>query len=166
MFQPREPLTLMNKFAPEYSKEERFGILVKTLAWSFVLFLMVQYVFLPWFETYAENAHCYSYGAITGTEGVIYFSFVGLPLIAGLGFLAFTGPRIYTILKVGQSPLPGEKVFKPTKYVYGWRAKAHSALLASIIILFIGFSIRGVFWADEMILSLNTNVQAQCIQIS
>ena len=141
----------MNEFAPEYTKRERIILMLKHAAWVIPLFAITKYIFFPWFDVYAENAHCYKYGNITGTEIVLYGLFVGLPALSAVLLLLFEGANCIKILHYGQSPVPGEKVFKPTKYVYGFRAKLKPLFLFIAMVFFIGLSVKGFYSASQIV---------------
>ncbi|MFC3151050.1 hypothetical protein ACFOEK_08425 [Litoribrevibacter euphylliae] len=141
----------MNEYAPEYSKKERVMILLKHSVWAIPLFLWAQFWFLPWIKAFADQSHCYDYGVMTGTEALFYGLFVGMPLSLVLLVLLIEGPRTIKIIRLGQNPLPGEKVLKPTKYQYGTRAKLKPYGLMIILVLLVALSVRGIFWANDII---------------
>ena len=155
----------MNEFAPEYSKKERVALLFKHMAWAIPLFVVTKYVFFPWFDVYAENAHCYSYGNITGTEAVLYGLCVGLPLLSAILLFLVEGLHCIKIIRLGQNPLPGEKVFKPTKYTYGFRAKLKPLFVFLAIAFFVGFSIKGLYSTSQAINMVNTKELPACKSI-
>lgn len=152
----------MNEFAPEYTKKERIVLMLKHAGWAIPLFASTKYIFFPWFEVYTENAHCYRYGNITGTEVVMYGLFVGLPALSAILVFLLEGPNCIKILRYGQSPLPGEKVFKPTKYTYGCRAKLKPLLIFIAIAFFIGLSVKGVYSANQIIHMVNPEELPTC----
>ena len=152
----------MNEFAPEYSMKERVALLLKHMAWAVPLCVVTKYLFFPWLEGYSENAHCYRYGNITGTEVLFYGLFVGLPLLSALLLFLLEGPNSIKIIRLGQSPLPGQKVFKPTKYTYGFRAKLKPFFLFFAIAFFVGLSIKGVYSANQTINMVNPNELPTC----
>lgn len=152
----------MNEFAPEYSKKERVILLLKHMAWAIPLFAITKYHFLPWFEVYAENAHCYRYGNITGTDLVFYGLFVGLPLLFAIALFLLEGTNSIKIIRLGQNPLPGTKVFKPTKYKYGFRAKLKPFFLIISMVFFVGLAIKGVYSASQIINMVNPKELPKC----
>ena len=152
----------MNEFAPEYSKKERVILLLKHMAWAIPLFAITKYHFLPWFEVYAENAHCYRYGNITGTDLVFYGLFVGLPLLFAIALFLLEGTNSIKIIRLGQSPLPGTKVFKPTKYTYGFRAKLKPFFLIISMVFSVGLAIKGVYSASQTINMVNPKELPKC----
>ena len=140
----------MSEFAPEYTRKERIILLAKLFAWAIPLFAITKYLFFPWFQTYAEKAPCLNYGSFTGTEVILYSCFVGLPLLMALALFALEGTKCVKVIRLGQSPLPGEKVFKPTKYKYGLRAKLRPILTLISIGLIVGYSVYSFFTVQEL----------------
>lgn len=141
----------MSVFAPEYTKREKVVWLVKVFSWVVPLFILTQYWFLPWFEGYVKKSHCFNYGSYTGTELVFYGIFVGFPVSLVIVLVALEGSKAISVFKIGQYPLPGEKVFKPTKYVYGFKARIRPLILLLLLGFLLGFSIWGYFSASEII---------------
>ena len=152
----------MNEFAPEYTKKEKIVLMLKHAAWAIPLFATTKYIFFPWFEVYSENAHCYIYGNITGIEVVLYGLFVGLPALSAALLFLLEGRNCINILRCGQSPLPGKKVFNPTKYVYGFRAKLKPLFLFIVMAFFIGLSVKGVYSANQIIIKVNPKELPTC----
>ena len=153
----------MSEYAPEYSRRERVILIARHLAWLLPLFAVTKYWFFPWLDRYVGNAHCYDYGWVTGVELVYYGIFVGLPLHIVLVFLFVEGRRSYKVIRVGQNPLPGEKVFKPTKYSYGVRAKIKPYLFFMVMAFLIGLSIRGIFWANDIANRIEHENNSKCL---
>jgi hypothetical protein len=141
----------MSEYAPEYSTKERVLFLIKHLLWAIPLVVSTKLWFLPWLKAYGEQSHCYDYGFMSGTEVLFYGFFVGIPMSMVLLIALIEGPRMLKVFRLEQNPLPGEKVFRPTKYQYGVRAKLKPYAVIVILILLVGFSIRSVFWAKDMI---------------
>lgn len=152
----------MNEFAPEYSKKECVILLLKHMAWAVPLFAITKYQFFPWFEAYAEHAHCYNYGNLTGTALVFYGLFIGLPLLFAILLFLLEGPNSIKIMRLGQNPVPGQKVFKPTRYKYGFRAKLKPIFLFICIAFFIGAAIKGIHSANQMIDMVNPQELPAC----
>ena len=63
------------------------------------------------------------------------------------------GPGFVKVFQVGQFPLPGKTVSRPTKYVYGWRARLMGTLFFIFVILIAGMGVWGYFAANELIFS-------------
>ncbi|WP_372635739.1 hypothetical protein [Alcanivorax jadensis] len=152
----------MAEWAPQYSKAERIRLLLFHAAWAVPLFLLTEFFFFPWFERYLETAHCHRYGAFNGLELVLYGLFIGLPLGLALLVLAIEGRHSFQILRLGQLPLPGEKVFRPTRYVYGHRARIKPLIFFLLVVFLCGVSVQGFFWADAMIGELSPDV-SRCL---
>ena len=141
----------MSEYAPEYTKRERLAFAVKSLALAVPIFAFLKFSFFPWFEIYSKSAHCYDYEYFTGTHLVFYFIFVLIPIGSAMIIFAITGRRLIAVIRLGQYPLPGEKVFQPTKYKYGWMAKVQPFLALLILVFMVGLGIRGIFWANEVV---------------
>ena len=62
----------------------------------------------------------------------------------------FEGPRSIKIMRLGQNPLPNEKVFKKTKYKYGGKAKIQPVVIFCSIGLLFVFSIWGSLQAYKI----------------
>lgn len=153
---------ILAEWAPQYSKAERIRLLLCHAAWALPLFLLTQFFFFPWFEGYVETAHCHHYGAFNGLELVFHGLFTGLPLGLAVVVLAIEGRHSFRVLRLGQSPLPGEKVFRPTRYVYGHRARIKPLIFFLLVVFLCGLSVQGFFWADAMIDTLSPDV-SRCL---
>jgi hypothetical protein len=141
----------MNEYAPEYTKKERFILVLKYMAGALPLLLIIKYWFFPWFEGYAAKAHCYNYGVFTGLHVVFYGVFVGIPLLLAIVVFLIEGPRSIKVFKLGQNPLPTEKVFSQTKYTYGSKAKIKPLIFFVALVFLLSLSFKGVFWANDII---------------
>ena len=140
----------MSEYGPEYTKRERIALVLKILAWVIPIYLVAQFWFFDWFSEYSENANCYNYGNINGVHLVFYGLFVFMPFSFAIVLFLFEGRRSIKVIKLGQSPLPNEKVLRPTKYKYGTAAKVQPLGVFSIILFLIGLSIWGGFQAHEI----------------
>ena len=148
----------MSEYAPEYTKKERLLIIAKLSSWGLPLVLATQFWFLPWFEEYAKISHCLDYGYFTGTHVVFYFTFVAIPIAAALTLFAIEGPRSFKVIRLGQNPLPKEKVLKKTKYKYGRSAKFKPYAFLLLLLFMIGLGVRGVFLANDIIYNPENNL--------
>jgi len=146
------------EWAPQYSKAERIVLLLCHAGWAVPLFLLTEFFFFPWFERYVETAHCHRYGAFNGLELVFYGLFIGLPLGLALVMLALEGWRSVQVLRLGQSPLPNEKVFRPARYVYGHRARIKPLIFFLLVLFSMGMAVQGFFWAGAMIRDLSPDL--------
>lgn len=149
-------------YAPEYTTKERINIFLTVLAWGGPLVAALQFWFFPWLKQYSANAHCYQYGSFTGLHIIFYGLFIGLPLLMTCLLLILEGKRSINIIKLGQTPLPGEKVLAPTKYIYGTQAKLKAYLFFAIILFVMGLSVQGYFWAQPFITKISSADVSQC----
>lgn len=129
-------------------------MVLKTLAVAAAVYLLAQFWFFPWLENYANFANCYYYGDINGTQLLMYGVFVFIPLSLALLIWLLEGKRSLRVLRVGQNPLPGEKVFRKTRYKYGRTAIIKPIVLLLMIAAIIGLAIWGGFQAEKITRSI------------
>ena len=141
----------MAEFAPLYSTRERILIALKLLAVAAPVYLAGYYWLFPWLRQYAQTANCEYFGGISGLQLLVYGVFVGIPLSMALLVWLIEGARAVRVWKLGQHPLPGEKVLRRTRYRYGAAARLRPAAVFAILILLIGAAIRGGFRAPGVI---------------
>ena len=141
----------MDQWAPRYSRAERLRRVVFHGAWALPLFLVTQFLFFPWFETFVETAPCRLLGPFRAIDVVIYAMFVGLPGSFLLIVLAIEGRHSLRVWQLAQHPLPGEKVLKPTRYVFGRRARLRPLLFLLLVLGVAGLTLQGVFWAGGFV---------------
>jgi hypothetical protein len=150
-FSSKEPIREPGvEYAPMYTKKERMASLYKNLLWFIPTYLFLQFWFFPEFTKYVENANCYNYGKFTGVHVVFYGILVFMPMAYALAIALFAGRRAFNVFKLGQFPLPNEKVLKLTKYKYGLVAKLYSLAILMFIILLVSLSTRGIHEAQEL----------------
>lgn len=82
---------------------------------------------------------------------MFYGLFIGIPTTLFLFLFLTKGVRGIKILKQGQHPLPGERVFKPTKYTYGKMAKLKTLPIFFMLAALLFFCIYGVSTANNLI---------------
>lgn len=140
----------MDEFAPLYSTRERIILAIKAVLICVPLYVIGDYWFVPWLGDYAKDAHCQQYGSLNGVELLMYGIFCGIPLSTALLLWFALGRRAARAWKLGQDPLPGEKVLRPTRYRYGKDVRLRSLLAFGFILFFIGMAIWGSFQAADL----------------
>jgi len=140
----------MPNHAPEYTTRERITFVLKHMLWFIPLVAATELWFFDWLSEYADNANCYIYGSITGVHLIMYGLFVGIPLSLVILLSILEGRRAIKVIKLGQNPLPGEKVFKKTKYTYGHKAKVKPVGIIFSIGFLLALTIWGVMQAHEL----------------
>ncbi|MCL1098910.1 hypothetical protein [Shewanella gelidii] len=143
---------MKSEYAPMLSVKEKLLLIAKHLCWALPLLFVTETWFFPWLTLYAEVAHCHDYGWATGAELLIYGVFVGLPLSAVIVFSILLGPLSWRVYQSQQFPPPGEKVLRPTAYVYGTKARFRVYVFGLVILALFGLSVQGVFWAQDVLL--------------
>lgn len=140
----------MNDFAPLYTTRERILLVLKILAVAAPVYLLAQFWLFPWLKNYASYAHCHSYGGINGVQLLMYGVFVLIPLSLALLIWLLEGTRCLKVLRIGQNPLPGEKVFRKTRYRYGRVAMIQPLMIFTVIAALVGASVWGGFQAAKI----------------
>ena len=150
---PENKNTSDPSYSPEYTQKEKIAIFVKNGSWMLLFYICFKYYFLPWLKNYAGSTHCYNYGDsyISGAHFIWYGAFTFLPLSIAVFLFLLEGKRSIKILKIGQNPLPNEKMFCPTKYKYGIAAKIQPSVILLMILFLICLSVWGSFQAPELI---------------
>lgn len=151
----------MKKYAPEYSTQERLKLLLIQLAWGVPLYCVSHFWFFGWLREFSSNAHCYSFGSITGIHLLMYSLFVFLPLFIGSVLLATLGRQALKVLKTEQYPPPNQKVLQRTAYRYGTRAKFMGYLMLASVAFFFLLGVWGAGQAYE-----NTQAIKPCQTLS
>jgi len=152
------------QYAPIYTTEERIKYFIRHSLWVVPLYLAVQFWFIPSLEEYSKIAHCINYGKFTGLHVVFYGLFVGLPVLMALILFLSVGIRSLKIIKLGQSPLPNEKVFTQTEYIYGSKAKLKAYGVFIYILFILGGGVLGYFSANEIISGVSNTSTKECNQ--
>lgn len=137
----------MEEFAPIYSPQERILITIKWLVIGLAIFIAYNYLVKP---------HLVSLGScnpenFADVQVAIYLLYVGIPALFFFVFSLLEGVRSVKIIKYGVSPLPSEKVFIKTKYVYGWRSRLKPILFLLITLGFLFMSAYCYVAAEQKI---------------
>ncbi|MED5239767.1 MAG: hypothetical protein VX379_09355 [Pseudomonadota bacterium] len=141
----------MEQWAPQYSRRERLTLLALHGAWAVPLLLVSQWLFFPWLETFVATAPCRQVGPFSAMGVLLYGIFVGLPGSFVLVVLAIEGRHSLRVWQLAQHPLPGEKVLKPTRYVYGRRARLRPLMFLLVMLAVTGLAVQGLFWAGDFL---------------
>lgn len=141
----------MAEFAPLYSTRERILIALKVLAVATPVYLAGYYWMFPRLRLYAITANCDRFGAVNGLQLLSYGLFAGVPLAMALLVWLIAGPRSLRVWRLGQNPLPGERVLRRTRYRYGAAARVWPLAVLAIIALLAGIAIRGGFEARALL---------------
>ncbi|EKF73185.1 hypothetical protein A11A3_14972 [Alcanivorax hongdengensis A-11-3] len=158
----------MTHWAPQYTRAERWRLLLLHGAWALPLLLVTQSLFFPWFEGYVRTAHCRQYllagqWPVTGLQLVVFGLFVGLPALLTLTVLALEGRRSYRALMLAQFPPPGEKVWRRTAYLYGGKARLRAGLFFAMVLLLVGLCVQGYGWATAFMQQASPDLSL-CLQ--
>ena len=138
------------EFAELYTTAERIKFIVMYIVIGGAFVIVSKLFFFPWLKQFSSTAHCQTILGMNGLAWVWYGIFVGIPLSACLIVASFMGYRGYKVLRDGQAPPIGEKVFKPTRIVRGTKAKIIGYLQLFSFAPFLAFSVWGGLQAHTM----------------
>ncbi|MDH3221445.1 MAG: hypothetical protein OEO19_18085 [Gammaproteobacteria bacterium] len=115
-----------------------------------LFYLLAQFWLLERIASYVQIANCRQYGDLNGMQLLLYAIFVIAPLSLAAIILLLEGRRCIRVLRIGQNPLPGEKVLRKTRYKYGNAARIQPLVLFALILIFVGFAFWGSFQAEKI----------------
>ena len=153
----------MNGYAPEYTKKEKIVLLAKYLTIAAGSIALIEWYLLPKFSLYIDNISCYDYKWFTGFEIMFYGLFVGFPLGLAIILFCLEGFRNLKVLQLNQNPLPNERVWKPTKYSYGLKAKVKPIGFFTLLTLLVLLSILGAYKASQLLANDTLTDDALCL---
>lgn len=152
------------EYAPEVSKQERLKLLVKGLAIGVPLMLAFKFWFTPWLGAFSKHSHCHQYLGYSGTAWLMYGIFVGpfalFALLIGVPWVR-DGLRI---LRDGQYPPKGAKVFRRTRIKTGRAAKRIAYLRLLPLIILLGAAIWSITLCQQFLTTLDLSSKASCVQ--
>jgi hypothetical protein len=141
------------ELAEEYSRTEKIRVVVLYLAASAAMVLISKLWLFPAIREFAASAHCREVLGISGVAVLFYGILVGMPvgvaLIVGLAL----GQRGYRVVRDGQLPPVGEKVFRPTRITRGKKALLAGIARMLLPLVFVALAVWGVPQARQMLSS-------------
>lgn len=138
------------EFAELYTTTDRIKFFVMYIVIGGALITLSKLFFFPWLKQFSSTAHCQTIVGMNGLVLLWYGIFIGIPLLAGILVASFMGYRGYKVLRDGQAPPIGEKVFKATRIVRGTKAKIIGYLQLFSFAPFLAFSVWGGLQAHTM----------------
>ncbi|GAA4813717.1 hypothetical protein GCM10011365_20120 [Marinicella pacifica] len=145
------------QFAPLYSRRERWRLLLWALVVTGLLALLMITRLLPWLNSFLPTAHCQTIFGINGLSAVMLLMFVAAPLLLVIFLLVFEGPKSWRVWRLKQTPLPNEKVMKPTRYRYGNRALLRPIGFLIVIIVLLGLTV----WAFILVENISDQITTE-----
>jgi hypothetical protein len=134
------------EFAEEYTKVERLRFVALGVVGGTAVVLASKFWLLPWLRAFAASAPCRKVMGIDGVTFLWHALFIGIPLFAGAVVGLTMGRHGYRVLRDGQTPPRGAKVFIPTlvKRGAGARLSGYAHLLA-----FVPFLLLAIWGRDQ-----------------
>lgn len=148
-------MPITDDYAELYTTRERLRFVAIALVIYAALYLLWSQWALPRWNTFASNAHCSEVWGVPGTSVLLYTLFVGMPLVMALLIAITVSRRSMRVLRDGQSPYRGEKVFRRTRIKRGRIAKliGWTGLLAPL--WFVAVALWGAPTAHDLIVTLS-----------
>src|SRR5438552_10778300 len=139
------------EYAPEYTRRERARIAGALVFACVVIYGLSEYWFRPALSEFAATAHCRSVLGMRGSSLLFYGFFVGFPLLLCIITFATLGRRGIAVLRSGQEPPPGQKVFRPTPIRRGKPARRIGLFNVFAALPFLAIAFWGYFQANEIL---------------
>lgn len=150
------------EYAEEYTGPERLMLLLKGLAIAVPLFVAFQYWFMPWLVAFAKVSHCHQYLGQSGTAWVMYGVFVG-PIVLFALLVGLPGVRGgLRVLRDGQYPPKGAKVFRRTRIRTGRAAKRMACARMVPLIASLCLAIWSVNLCQHFLATLDLSTRNGC----
>lgn len=143
------------EYAEEVTKRDRMRALVVALGIGLPVMGLLQFWGLPALDRVGDTAQCHPWLGTNGLVWLIYASFVGMPLLAALAIgvpCAWSGLRV---LRDGQYPPIGHKVYRPTKILRGRRAATIGTLQLAVLPLILGLTVWMTLVAGDFVADLD-----------
>lgn len=141
---------VLPEFAQEHSAAARIRFMLIGVTAGGALLLASRAWLFPRFREFVSVAPCAKVFGIDGLTILWYGLFVGIPLFAAGLTAATLGLRGRRILRDGQVPPIGEKVFRPTRIRRGARAVLAGRLHMAACVPFLVLAAWGFFQAHDM----------------
>lgn len=150
------------EFAEEHSLPDKIRLLVTYLAVGAGAVFATQTWLFPAIREFAGSAHCREVLGFSGVSVLFYGLFVAMPLGIALVIGLTMGRRGYRILRDGQVPPIGEKVFRPTRIERGQKAKLQGYAQKYSFLLLLAIAVWGFPQAGQLIASLPADAARAC----
>ena len=155
-------MPLTDDYAELYTPRERLRWVAGGLAIYAAGYLLWTRWALPHLSAFAGNARCIDVWGVPGSHVLLYTLFVGMPLMLTLLTAIFISRRGLRVLRDGQSPYRGEKVFRRTRIKRGRSARVigWAQLLAPL--WFVAIALWGATAAHALITSIEPAGTSEC----
>jgi hypothetical protein len=148
------------EFAEQYTLKERTRFAVAGMLFGALAIAFAKVWLFPWVRGFADSAACRTVFGIEGVRVLWYGLFVGMPAFFAAIVLGTLGWLGYRILRDGQFPPIGEKVFRPTRIRRGMRARTIGWLHVLAFLPFLLIAIWGAYQAEELSRKMPANSAA------
>lgn len=146
---------MTEQYAPQYSEKQRRLFIFALVSVSALLIMGAQTVLFPQLMAFSAVAHCYELFGVEGTRVLLYGILSGLPMVLALTLGVWFSWRGLKIARLGQTPLPGEKVFQTRPIIFGEKAVRIGWLHHLPMVLLLAFAVWGGVQAEGILASGN-----------
>lgn len=138
------------EFAEQYSAAERIRFVAFGAITGAVLIWTGKFWLFPWLREFAASAQCRTVFGSNGATVLWYGVFVGLPFFVAIVVACTVSRRGFKILRDGQVPPLGEKVFRKIQVRRGGQAKLVGYLHAIAFVPLVAISLWGCVQAAAL----------------
>lgn len=150
------------EFAEEHSLPDKIRLIVIYLATGAAAVFVGKTWLLPAIHEFTITAHCREVLGFSGLSVLFYGLFVAMPLTVALLVGLTMGRHGYRVLRNGQLPPIGEKVFRPTRIERGRKAKLIGYAQMYSFLLPLAIAVWGLPQASGLIASFPAEVARDC----
>jgi hypothetical protein len=151
------------EFAEEHSLSDKIRLIVIYLAVGAAVVLVAKTWLLPAIHEFTVTAHCREVLGFSGLSVLFYGLFVAMPLSVALLVGLTMGRHGYRVLRDGQLPPIGEKVFRPTRIERGRKAKLIGYVQMYSFLLPLAIAVWGLTQVSGLIASVSAEVARDCL---
>lgn len=155
-------MPVTDDYVEQYSLRERLRWVGIGLSLFGAVHLFWKHWGLARWDAFASNPHCYQLLGMEGVHLLFYGMFVGVPLTLALLGVLFGSRRGLRVLRDGQSPYKGEKVFQRTRIKRGGRARLIGWVQLLAPLGFLGIALWGMPTAHGLITTFSGEPAVRC----
>jgi hypothetical protein len=148
------------EFAEEYTVRERVRFVLLGVLIGALLVAACKLWFFPWLKEFSAVAPCRTVFGVNGLTVLWYGLFVGLPLHAAVLVGVTSGWRGYKVLRDGQCPPVGERVFRPTHIRRGSAARRIGYWHLGACLPLLALALWGGLQASDMARASRTQISS------
>ena len=138
------------EFAPEYSSLQKRRRVLLLLLLGGVMAASIQFIVNPALQAWVTRAPCSEVFGFPGINVLWWFVFVGIAALSGFLVMLFAWPIAFRVMRSGQYPPPGMRVYGPTRIQHGRRAATRAVVMFLAPLLFFTIAVWGSFRVNDL----------------